>query len=234
MSMKCGWYLYFFWTPSWPPPLKSMGPLLFQESMAAFFQPGPLLHRYFQYYCIFLLEVWERHDSQNITCRLRRTGDIISSPSLGTLFSILNVPHSIKMDFTWVARLLGEAHRPSNTHPVYPHYYYPNSPMYTIIWKKQRRGMRTDGKERKRDRERKNRKQRDKRKRRWIKKCCQKTNGKIKSGTQKLVWYRVWDTKRERKQKSLPFLSLIPLFSATLNKDEQGKTKVKKITKKRR
>lgn len=29
--------------------------------------------------------------------------------------------------------------------------------------------------------------------------------------------------REKRKQKSLPFLSLIPLFSATLNKDEQGK-----------
>lgn len=53
--------------------------------------------------------------------------------------AILNVPHSTKMDFTWVVRLLGEAHRPSNTHPVYPHYYYPNSPMYTISWKKKKK-----------------------------------------------------------------------------------------------
>lgn len=53
-------------------------------------------------------------------------------------------------------------------------------------------------------------------------KYFQKTNGKIKSGNQKLIWQclRYEDTKGT---KSLPSLSLIPLFSAALNKDGDGK-----------
>lgn len=67
-------------------------------------------------------------------------------------------------------------------------------------------------------------------------KTLPKTNGKIKSGDQKLVCYRIREINREKEQISLNFFPYhwLHSLSATMNNNLERNSKGKKITKKRR
>lgn len=106
--------------------------------------------------------------------------------------------------------------------------------MYTITWKKEKEAW---GQMEKKGKNKENRRIGNKGTRRrgeW--KMLPRTNGKIKSGDQKLVCYRIREINREKEQKSLhffPYHWLHSLYATMINSLERN-SKGKKIIKKRR
>ena len=139
------------------------------------------------------------------------------------------------MDSTWATSRLGETCGPFRHTPCSYTLLIPwLSNVYHHLEKKKRRH---EDRWRRKEKKKENRRIGNKGTRRrgeW--KMLPKTNGKIKSGDQKLVCYRIREINREKEQKSLHFFPYhwLHSLSATMNNNLERNSKGKKIIKKRR
>lgn len=219
----CGWFRWFFWTPSWLPLLQSVAPSLVSVIHGCFPQPwvpaSPLVLSVFLY---LLLKVWKCHGSQNITCRLDHILEIPSQAYSWEIPSaIFNLPPRTQTDSP---ELLGPFRHPTCS----SHYHCPNSPIYPITWEK--RGVGTDGKEKEKRQRTHQQKIKEQKEENVNLKRRKKREDKIRQ-SEACVTHRL--SYKERKGTKIPSLPITdPIIFVALNKDGEGNNKGQKIAKK--